>query len=151
MAFYLAQINVARMKGHSIEDPLMEEFAQNLDRINTLADGHPGFVWRWKEAPKPGLIPSAYCDPKILLNISVWKSLEALRAFTYSSSHSVFIKKRKEWFHAYGKQHTALWWVGENEHPGPIEAIERLEYLQDNGPSPWAFTFAKAFLNPAKT
>ena len=45
---HLAQINIARMLA-PMEDPLMREFVDNLDRINELADRSPGFIWRLKD------------------------------------------------------------------------------------------------------
>ena len=42
---HLAQFNVARMLA-PIDDPVMEGFRSQLDRINALADQSPGFVWR---------------------------------------------------------------------------------------------------------
>jgi len=44
-AYELAQLNVARMK-EPLESPTMADFVANLDRINALAEGSPGFVWR---------------------------------------------------------------------------------------------------------
>ena len=47
--FQLAEINVARMKGVNINDPIMKEFVDNLDRVNNLAETSKGFVWRLKD------------------------------------------------------------------------------------------------------
>ena len=45
--FHLAQINVGRLRA-PVDDPMIADFVANLDRINALADGLPGFVWRLK-------------------------------------------------------------------------------------------------------
>ena len=45
MTYHLAQLNIGRMLA-AIDDPIMAEFVANLDRINALADGASGFVWR---------------------------------------------------------------------------------------------------------
>ena len=42
---YLAQVNIAKMVAE-IDSPIMEDFANNLDRINTLAEASSGFIWR---------------------------------------------------------------------------------------------------------
>lgn len=47
--YQIAQINIARMKGVNINDPIMKEFVDNLDRINKLAESSEGFVWRLKD------------------------------------------------------------------------------------------------------
>ena len=44
--YQIAEINVARMKGININDPIMKEFVDNLDKVNALAESSPGFVWR---------------------------------------------------------------------------------------------------------
>lgn len=151
MSFNLAQINVARMDGSNLDDPIMKEFVGNIDRMNSLAERSPGFIWRWIEDSDDQADLGIYSSPEILLNISVWKNMEALKAFTYSSAHSTFVKRRKAWFKPYGKMHAALWWIHQGVQPGPAEAIERLEHLQDKGASPYAFTFGKPFSKPMLT
>lgn len=44
-AYELAQLNVASMK-YPLDSPEMADFANNLDRINALAEASPGFAWR---------------------------------------------------------------------------------------------------------
>ena len=43
----LAQLNIGIIKG-PMDSPVMADFAANLDRINALAEGSPGFIWRLK-------------------------------------------------------------------------------------------------------
>jgi len=43
--YHLAQINVGRLRA-PVDDPLIRDFRDNLDRINAIADAAPGFVWR---------------------------------------------------------------------------------------------------------
>jgi Domain of unknown function (DUF3291) len=45
--FYLAQINISRMHA-PLDDPIMAEFANVLDRVNVIGDRSPGFIWRLK-------------------------------------------------------------------------------------------------------
>jgi hypothetical protein len=51
-AHHLAQVNIARMLA-PIDSPVMAAFVAQLDAINALADGHPGFVWRLVGAGGP--------------------------------------------------------------------------------------------------
>jgi hypothetical protein len=37
--YQIAEINIARMKGVNIEDPIMLEFVENLDIVNAIAEG----------------------------------------------------------------------------------------------------------------
>ena len=39
----MAQINIGRIKGVSIDDPIMKEFVDNLDSVNALAENSKGF------------------------------------------------------------------------------------------------------------
>lgn len=48
MSYHLAQLNVARLL-YDLEDARIDEFRNNLDRINALAESIEGFVWRLKE------------------------------------------------------------------------------------------------------
>ena len=47
--FQLAEINIARMEGVNINDPIMQEFVENLERVNSIAEASEGFVWRLKD------------------------------------------------------------------------------------------------------
>lgn len=40
--YQLAEINVARMIGVNIDDPIMQEFVDNLDSVNLLAESSEG-------------------------------------------------------------------------------------------------------------
>ena len=102
MAYQLAQVNVARMIGTSLEDPIMKEFTTNLDKVNELAESAPGFVWRWKdEAENSG--GGVFIDSSIIVNISVWEDVETLETFTYKTFHAQFVRRRKEFFCILGR------------------------------------------------
>lgn len=96
--FQLAQINVARMKGASIDDPVMKEFVDNLDKINSLAESSKGFVWRLKDETNNATHLNPYSDEQVIINISVWETIEDLESFVYRSFHTDFLRRRKEWF-----------------------------------------------------
>ncbi|NNL82357.1 MAG: DUF3291 domain-containing protein, partial [Winogradskyella sp.] len=85
---------------------------------------------------------------QVITNLSVWKDIETLESFTYKTFHTEFIKRRKEWFQKYGKAHYVLWWVKKNQFPTLSEAIEKLEHLQNHGPTAEAFTFRTKFPKP---
>ncbi|MCF0063749.1 DUF3291 domain-containing protein [Dyadobacter chenwenxiniae] len=146
--FQLAQINVAKMKGVNINDPMMKEFVDNLDAVNALAEMSEGFVWRLKEDNNNATDLDPYQDPTIITNISVWRDVSTLQQFTYRSFHSDFLKRRREWFSVYGKVYMAMWWVPSGEYPTMEQAMERVEYLAKNGPSQYAFSFKNSFSMP---
>ena len=148
MEYQLAEINVARMIGVTIDDPIMKEFVDNLDRVNALAEDSPGFIWRLKDDANNAASFNPYNDVQVIINISVWEDIESLQGFTYKTFHTDFLKKRMEWFKKYGKAQFALWWVKKGEIPTIEDATERLKYLQTNGPSEKAFNFKESFLKP---
>jgi hypothetical protein len=70
--FHLAQANIARMLA-PLDDPLMAGFVARLDEINALADGSPGFVWRFQTAEGNATALRPYDDERILFNMPVWE------------------------------------------------------------------------------
>jgi heme-degrading monooxygenase HmoA len=141
---HLAQVNIARMKG-ALESPVMAGFVARLDEINALADRSPGFVWRLQTSEGNATYLRPYDDDRILFNLSVWESLEHLRAYVYGSAHVEVLRKRHEWFEKLESAYAALWWVPAGHRPSIDEAKKRLASLDESGPTPFAFTFKAAF------
>lgn len=138
---HLAQVNIARARA-PLEDPQMAGFVARLDEINALADGSPGFVWRLKTEEGDATSLRPYDDERILFNLSVWKTPEDLQQFVYRSAHAEVMRQRKSWFERFKDPYMALWWIAPGHIPTIAEAKERLAYLQLNGESEFAFTFA---------
>ncbi|QBD74759.1 DUF3291 domain-containing protein [Ktedonosporobacter rubrisoli] len=146
--YHIAQVNVAYTLA-PLNDPLLADFAAKLDPIYALAEESPGFIWR----PKAELFTAAEAahlpvDERLFATISVWSSLEALKAFVYKSEHAQVMRRRREWFKRLQGPYVALWWVPEGHRPGLAEVKERMEYLRAHGPSSFAFTFAQPFPAP---
>jgi heme-degrading monooxygenase HmoA len=148
--FYLAQINVALMKA-PLTDPVMAEFAAALSEVNTTADQSPGFVWRLQTETGNATDIRAYADPKMLVNLSVWQSLEQLKAYVYSSLHGEFFVRRRQWFERYPGEHFAMWWTPAGDLPTVADGQAKLAHLETHGDSPEAFTFARPFPPPMRT
>jgi hypothetical protein len=140
----IAQVNIARMHGTNIEDPIMTEFVQSLDGINALAEQSPGFVWRLKEDGGNATAIKFNEDTRIILNMSVWRTTDELMAFAYKSNHREVMVKRKQWFEPM-KFYMALWYVPLCSFPSVEDARFRLDYIEKNGATPMAFNFAKRF------
>jgi hypothetical protein len=140
----LAEINVARLL-YPLDDPGVAEFVANLDRVNVLAEGSPGFVWRLKDEAGNATQIRAYDDPLIIVNMSVWASAEALYEFAYQTMHRRFVQRRKEWFDLFGAAYLALWWVEDERYPDVTEGRRRLAHLERFGPTGYAFNFRKPF------
>jgi len=143
-SYILAQVNIARMLA-PIDSPVMKDFVDNLDRINKLAENSKGFIWRLRDENDNATSLQVFEDEFIIVNMSIWSSKEALFEFTYSSAHVEIFKRKKEWFSKMKDMHMALWYVPEGIEPTAEDAKERLEYLNNNGESPYAFTFKSSF------
>jgi hypothetical protein len=141
---HLAQVNIARMKA-PLESPVMAGFVARLEEINAVADGSPGFVWRLQTEKGDATYLRPYEDERILINLSVWESLEHLRDYVYGSSHKELLRQRQSWFEKFEGVYLALWWVPKGHTPSVDEAKKRLAHLAEHGPTPYAFTFRAVF------
>jgi len=126
----------------------MADFAAALERVNALAEAAPGFVWRYADASGAAVDTQAFDDPLILVNVSMWESIEAFRQFVYRGEHLEFFRRRAEWFTRPDTPHLAMWWVPAGHRPTPFEARQRLEHLATHGESEAAFTFTRPFPPP---
>jgi len=147
MSHHLAQFNIAKMIA-PLDDPLMAPFVARLAPINALADGSPGFVWRLQSEEGDATVLRVFDDLDMLINFSVWESLDALRNFVYRSDHRELLKARGQWFAGNEAPHLVLWWVPAGVTPSVEEAKERLALLQAQGPSERAFDFRNPFAPP---
>lgn len=143
-AFELAQINVGRLRA-PVDDPRVAEFMDALDEINAVADASPGFRWRYQTEDGNATSVRPYEDESILINVSVWDSIEALGDYVYRSDHTAFLRRRREWFERLEEVIVALWWVPAGHRPSVDDAVDRLEHLRRHGPTPHAFTFGRRF------
>jgi hypothetical protein len=125
--------------------PEIADFMAALDPINALADAAPGFVWRLQTGEGNATSIHAFDDELMLLNMSVWESIESLRAFTYTTAHTEVLRRRREWFERLDVSHLVLWWVPAGHIPSIEEALDRLDRIRRDGPTPLAFTFRVPF------
>jgi hypothetical protein len=144
--FELAQLNIAYLKA-PIDSPVLADFVANLDRINLLADAADGFRWRLKTDDGNATSLRPFGDD-VIVNMSVWRDLDALRKFVYNSAHTEIMKRRREWFAHAPQAYAVLWWVPFGHRPSLSEAANRLEQLRRHGPSSAAFIFSRSFAAP---
>ena len=144
MSYHIAQINVGRVKA-PLDDGRMAGFVNRLDELNALADTSPGFVWRLQTSAGNATYFRPYDDDRILMNMSVWQTIEALRDYVYRTVHAELLRQRHEWFETFAGTYTALWWVPAGHVPGIDEAKKRLAHLDQHGPSQFAFGFKSVF------
>jgi heme-degrading monooxygenase HmoA len=94
---HIAQVNIARALA-PLDDPLLADFAAHLDQIYKLAESSLGFIWRLRAEDIPSTSPDLPSDERLFATLSVWASLESLRAFVYKSAHAQMMRRRREWF-----------------------------------------------------
>jgi len=149
MQYHLAQMNIGRILGVTIEDPVMKEFVDQLDAINVLAEQSDGFIWRLKSGDGNATEFNPYNDNRVIINFSVWQSVGQLKNYVYKSAHTDVMRDRKKWFEKFGKPYYVLWYVEKGYMPTVEEAVERLEYLQTHGCSIYAFDFGNIYPPPS--
>ncbi|HEX8853712.1 MAG TPA: DUF3291 domain-containing protein [Pyrinomonadaceae bacterium] len=148
-SYHLAQLNVGRLRA-PLDSPLVAGFVAQLDAINAAAERAPGFVWRMKDGDEEAgasLQPAA--DPRVVVNMSVWLSLEHLREYVYSGDHLRPLRDRAEWFEKWDGPSFVLWWIPRSSRPRAEQGFARLKYLRLHGPTPRAFAFKDHYPPPS--
>ena len=146
---HLAQVNIAQMRS-PLDSPVMAGFVARLDELNALADGSPGFVWRFQNENGNATYTRPYDDDRILFNLSVWDSHDSLKNYVYRSAHGEMLRQRAQWFEQMQEAWLALWWVPPGHIPTIEEAKTRLDHLRAHGESSQAFTFRRVFPPPVR-
>ena len=131
-----------------LDSPQMADFMAALEPINALGDGSPGFVWRLQTDDGDATAYRVLGDDMMIVNLTMWESVEALSDFAYRSDHKDVMRRRREWFEKMEEAYLTLWWVPAGHIPTIEEAEERLLHLRANGPTPHAFTFRERFPAP---
>src|SRR4051794_19655983 len=85
-----------------MDDPMIDDFRDNLDPINALAEQSPGFVWRLQDDSGNATGIKPFGDELEIVNLSVWESIDALADFAYRSAHNAILRRRREFFEAPG-------------------------------------------------
>jgi hypothetical protein len=138
-AYHLVHANVARMRA-PLDDPLMAGFVARIEAIDALAQDSPGFVAQ----PTPADEGAVYEDD-VLVNVSIWESVESLYEFTYSGQHAGVLAQRAEWFEQHDGPAYVLYWARAGHVPTEKELKERFDHLRRHGATPRAFTFEQRF------
>jgi len=154
MDFQLAQVNIGRLRA-PLDSAQLAGFVAALNPVNALADAAPGFVWRLQTEDGNATAVRAFewdqgGSAGVLLNMSVWESVEALAAFVYSDRHKRVLRRRREWFEPMTQAYTALWWVPRGRIPTTGDAEDRIRHLRTHGPTPRAFTLRAHFPPPGE-
>lgn len=141
---HLAQVNVARLR-EPLDAPSMRGFVAAITPIDRLAAAAPGFVWRFGSEEGHGVCVQPADHGPIFVNLSLWQDYDSLHQFVYRSAHAGHLRRRSRWFEPVQQPSTALWWVPAGTRPALEDALRRLGYLRDHGPSPRAFSLRRRF------
>ena len=146
--YQLAQLNVGRLRAPA-DAPEIAEFMAALPAVNALADAAPGFVWRLvADYAENATAIQAFDDKLIIINMSVWESLESLRDYVFATDHVSYLRRRREWFERMDEAYAVLWWVPAGYRPGIDDAVAKLRLLRAQGPGAEAFTFREPLPPP---
>jgi hypothetical protein len=145
--YHLAQLNIGRLRA-PLDSPQLAAFVEALDRVNELADRSPGFVWRLQTEDGDATAIRAFDDDMLIVNMSVWESVETLADYVYGPDHRAIMRRRREFFERMAESFLVLWWVPAGHVPSVGEAKDRLFTLRQHGPTPEAFTFRSRFPAP---
>ena len=155
MDHVVAQVNIGRLVA-PLDSPQLADFVAGLDPVNAVADSAPGFVWRLQTEDGNANALRVFeqdaegSDGGILINMSVWETVEDLAAFVYGEAHIAVLRRRREWFERLKDAYAALWWVPRGHIPAIGEAEERVKNLRAHGPTAHAFTLKVHFPPPGE-
>ena len=143
----LAQLNIARAQ-YPLTSEEMADFVALIASVNAAAEASDGFIWRLRDADGEGaleqrLSAEGLSGDDMLVNLSVWRDLDALRAFVIGdSSHRDVMKRRFEWFHRAMEPMTVCWYIDDGEMPTVIDAETKLLELRRSGQSELLFEYS---------
>jgi hypothetical protein len=145
--YHVAQVNIG-LPLEPLTSARLAQFVAALEPINALADGSPGFVWRMQTEDGDATAVRGFGDDRIIVNMSVWQSVETLGQYVFGGGHVEIMRRRREWFVPLRESVTALWWLPAGQLPTVADAEDRLAHLRAHGPTPTAFTLRRSFPPP---
>jgi hypothetical protein len=140
--FQLAQLHLASVRA-PLDDPARAEFAASRRHVHALADASSGLVWRLADEAGDATAALRGFGAELLVDLSVWRDLAALRAFTARSTPAECLRRRA-WCDDQPGPSQVLWWVPSEHRPSLAEAAQRLSELRARGPTARAFTLRDA-------
>jgi GNAT superfamily N-acetyltransferase len=142
MRRHLAQLNIATLR-YPLDDTRIADFVNALPSVNAAGEQSPGYVWRLQSDSGNATDIRVFDDPMVIVNLTLWESLDTLKTFAYQGIHRDFFRRRAEWF-VPGSTRTALWWTPAGFLPTTDDAKRRLDFLDVFGASPYAFDMGQS-------
>ena len=85
--YQLAQLNIA-LPVEPLTYTRLAGFVELLEPVNALAVAAPGFVWRLQTEDGDATAVRGFGDDRLIVNLTVWESLESLAAYVYGGFHA---------------------------------------------------------------
>jgi heme-degrading monooxygenase HmoA len=137
----LAQLNIGRVR-FPIDSPEMASFVEQLADVNAAAEAADGFIWRLRDDGPGSTSFRMFGDDRTMVNMSVWRDLESLRAFVIGQAqHRTALQDRHRWFERASEPMTVCWYVQEGHEPTLQEAESMLVRLREEGEQDGLFPF----------
>lgn len=141
MSKYIAHVNIGYWRPEIGEHEYFR-FSELGRSISLDAANNPHLKWQFgTQFYQDPNVMRVFNEPRMILNLSVWNSLEALQEFVYRKYHHQAISRKSEWFEPLTVASYVLWWVDENSMPTLEDAKYRLEYFNEHGANSEAFNF----------
>jgi hypothetical protein len=140
---HLAEFNLARLAA-PLDDARMADFVAAVPVINAIADESPGFVWRLVDEEGADAMGLRDFGDDVIVNLTVWESVETLRAYAYKTAHLDYLRRRRDWFLPFGDLNEVAWWIPVDHRPSLAEASTRLSQLRASGSTDEAFSLRHA-------
>lgn len=136
---HLAELNISRWKVPATSQ-VARGFVDYVARVNSVAERSEGFVWRLLDEERDEHGRNAICpDNDTVMTLSVWETPDHLEEFVWKTVHKRIYDGKDQWFEQMESHHMVLWWVEEGHTPSLEEAKERLDHLDANGDTDFAF------------
>ncbi|MCX7565251.1 DUF3291 domain-containing protein [Sulfitobacter sp. F26169L] len=134
----LADNNIAHLT-HPIDYPAVAGFTDYLERVDGIAERMEGFIWHYVDSSGNATDTQIGDDPRVIVNLSVWRDVAALKRFVCETLHKQFYANRDKWFQAMDRMGFAMWRIDEDHHPDISEAQARLDHDNAHGSSDHVF------------
>lgn len=125
------------------DHPANRDFEALAEQIMETVSHAPGYV-RFVDFPEKMPWPN-YVDEETdypALTLSVWTDIGALFNYSYRDDlHRRALKQRRDWFPRANHPIYVLWYVEDPDKVTYEQAVERMNFLCDHGPGPYAFDF----------
>ena len=143
--YQLAQANYGQWKQDVIRE-IVQEFYDRAAPIMQSAVESGGFVWSNEGGfYQDQRTVAAFDNHLIIFNMTVWETFEDLKRFVFNQIHTAVMSDRDKWFDKMPKQVSVMWWVKNGERPTIAQALQKIDLINQIGPSSQAFNFANYF------